>query len=167
MALPSPTPVAAITGYIPAGRRRYVWCSTIASIGAPTSAEITAGQDITGWVKPDAISGFSSTSAFVDDPNMLNRKTAKVPGMITYEDSSMGMRQSVSGGNDWRTVFHRDDVGYMCVFPEGIIASSKMSIYLCTVGNATSENGSGADLASGMVSFAVTDAAENIATPTA
>jgi hypothetical protein len=167
MALPTPTAATAIVGYIPAGKRRYVYVTTIATLGSPSSAELTAGTDVTSWVIPDGVSGFSTSSETVDDPNMSTRKVAKVPGMTAFEDSSIRFRQAVTGASDARGLFHRDDAGYMCIFPEGIITGAKMSVFQTTVTTASSENADGGAIAAFMVGFAIADSAENIAIPTA
>lgn len=167
MALPSPTAAAAITGYTPTGRRKVIWVATIATYTAPTTAELTAGTELSPWIIPDGMSGFSSTSTFVDDPRLSTRSVPKVPGPVTFEDSSIRFRAGTSAA-DVRALLTRDLTGYIVICWEGIVASGKCSVFPVTVGSSAEELGDGGSIAAIMVTFAVTnDPAEQIAIPTA
>lgn len=163
MALPTPTAAASITPYSPLGKRKVVWVATIANILVPTSAEITAGTDVSPWVIPDGLSGFSSSSNFNEAPNLANRFAPKVAGSITVEDSSIRFNAATSS-TDVRQLLTRDLTGYIFIAWEGIVTGGKCSIFPVTVGSSAEENGT--DPASIMVAFAVTGVpAEQIAIP--
>lgn len=165
MALPAPTPLAATTRYIPAGKRRVVFVPTIAAKSAPTSVEITAGTDVTAEM--NAISGFDTTSSMVDVPDFGTRYTAKVPGMGSSGDSSITLYCSDSA-SDARTLLVQDLTGYIVIFPEGIVTGRKCNVYPVTVMSSTIEQVAPDAPATMLVSFAVTSVpAVNIAIPTA
>lgn len=167
MALPTPTPAAAITGYIATGRRKIVWVATMAAYATPTTAEITAGTDLSPWIIPDSVTGFSTTSEFVDDPRLSTRTVNKVAGVVTFEDSSIRFVAGVSAA-DVRALLTRDLTGYIVICWEGIVTSGKCSVFPVTIGSASEETGDGSALSGIMVTFAITGTpAEQIAIPTA
>ena len=75
-----------------------------------TRAEINAGTDLTAEIAE--MSGFTVTSDSVDTPDLSNRFTAKIPGRITADDSSISFYAS-STSADVRTVLPRDTAGYV------------------------------------------------------
>lgn len=167
MALPTPTAAAAITGYTPTSRRKVVWVSTMADYTAPTAAEITAGTELSPWIIPDGMTGFSSTSTFVDDPRLSTRSVPKVPGPVNFDDSSIRFRAATDGA-DVRALLSRDDTGFVVICWEGIVTGGKCSVFPATVGSSAEEVGDGGAIAAIMVTFAITDdPAEQIAIPIA
>lgn len=167
MALPTPTPAASISGYTPVGRRKILWVPTIASTAAPTSAEFTAGTDLSPWIVPSGVAGFSSASNFVDDPRLSNRKVLKVPADINYDDSSIEFVAATSS-TDVRQLLTQDLTGYIVPCWEGIVTGGKCSVFPVTVGSQAEQNVDGSSLATIMVAFAITGfPVEQIAVPTA
>lgn len=164
MALPAPTALGATVRYIPTGTRQYVWVPTISSKAAPTSAELTAGTDLTGEVAK--VSGFVATGNTVDVPDAKNLFTGKVPGRSTADNSSLELYVS-STSTDSRSLLTEGTNGYIAIFPEGIHTGNLVDIWPVRITSASKPNDIevGATL---MVEFAVTSKpAENIAIPTA
>lgn len=163
MALPTPTALGTTARYIPAGVRQYVWVPTISNKAAPTSAELTAGTDLTSEVA--SVSGFMTTSATVDAPDAGSRFTSKTAGRITADDSSLTIYCS-DDSDDVRSLLTRDLVGFVAIFPEGIQASSTVDIYpVKVIGTPKSEDIEAN--ASIEVQFVVTSVpVENLAIPT-
>lgn len=165
MALPNPTAVSPVQGYIPQGTRRYIWVSTMSSYLTPTSAEITAGTDYTSIVAGS--SGWSSAANSVDFPNAGNLFTPKIPGPTTADDSTLTFNMSKTGAADARATFTRGTSGFLVICWEGIISSGKCSVFPATV---MSANPSADIAAAGTmdVNFSITlIPAEMIAIPTA
>ena len=163
MAIPTPSAVAASKRYIAPGTRKFVWVVTIANKNAPTSAEITAGKDLSSEVN-DA-SGWTVTTNNVDTPDFGNRFTTKVPGMITADDSSFTFYNDRLGV-DIRTLLLRDVSGFVCVFPEGIAAGLTLDVFPVTISSVPKQQ-SASDPAHIVVNFAITGVpAENVAVPT-
>jgi len=123
----APTPLTATLRYIPPGTRKVYWLTTIASYAtAVTRAEINAGTDLTAEIAE--MSGFSVTSASTETPDLSTRFTAKIPGRITADDSSISFYAS-STSADVRTVLPRDTAGFVIILPEGDVPTQKMDVY--------------------------------------
>lgn len=164
MALPNPSAIAGTSRYIPAGVRKYVWVPSLASKSAPTSAELTAGTDLTGEVA--SVSGFMTTSATVDAPDAGSRFTSKTAGRITADNSSLTVYCSTTS-LDARSLLTRDLAGFVAIFPEGIAAGGTVDIYpVKVIGTPKSE-----DIEANAtieVQFVITSTpVENLAIPTA
>jgi hypothetical protein len=164
MALPTPTALGTTSRYIPAGVRKFVWVPTIADKSAPTSAELTAGTDLTGEVA--SVSGFMTTSAVVDAPDAGSRFTSKTAGRITADDSSLTIYCD-SDSTDVRSLLTRDLAGYVAIFPEGIHTGGTVDLFpVKVIGTPKSE-----DIEANAtieVQFVVTSTpVENLAIPTA
>lgn len=129
-----PTPLTATLRYIPPGVRRLYWLTTIASYTtAVTRAEINAGIDLTNEIA--SITGFTVTSASTDTPDLSTRFSAKIPGRITADDSSISFYAS-STSADVRTVLPRDTVGFVVLLPEGDVPTQKMDVWPAKVSSA-------------------------------
>jgi hypothetical protein len=103
------------------------WLTTIASYAtAVTRAEINAGIDLTNEIA--SITGLTVTSASTETPDLSTRFTAKIPGRITADDSSISFYAS-STSADVRTVLPRDTVGYIVHLPEGDVPTQKMDVF--------------------------------------
>jgi hypothetical protein len=123
----APTPLTATVRYIPPGTRKVYWLTTIASYAtAVTRAEINAGIDLTNEIA--SMSGFTVNSASTDTPDLSTRFTAKIPGRITADDSSISFYAS-STSADVRTVLPRDTAGFVIILPEGDVPTQKMDCF--------------------------------------
>jgi hypothetical protein len=147
-------PALAVTSrYVAPSVRKYYWVPTIASVAAPTAAELNAGTDLTGQVN-DA-KGWGVTSNLVEVPDFSSRFTSKISGKIQADDSSLMMYMS-STSADVRTLLTRDLTGYVVIFLEGIVAGRKMDVFTVTV-SAASKQQDGVDTAAMIeIQFALT-----------
>lgn len=159
----TPTSIAAVAPYIGAGKRRIIFVPTIATLSAPTSVEINAGTDLTPAIKPDGISGWTSTSEQVDAGNYSSRKVGKVPGMITFEDSTIDFNADISGTNPVATLLPRDTAGFICDCFAGL--TGKMNVFKVTVAVSTLMPGSASDVVTWHTSWSLVDSAENVTIP--
>lgn len=164
MTLPAPTAIGTTKRYIAPGVRKYVWVPTIANKNSPTSAEISAGKDLTAEVA--AADGWTTTSNNVDAPDFGTRFTSKVAGMITADDSSFTLYQS-RDSDDVRTLLTRDLTGFVIIFPEGISADGTMDVFPVTV-SSPSKQQSQSDPAQIQIQFTITsEPAADVAIPSA
>lgn len=67
-----------------------VWLvPTIPNIAAPVAATITAGIDISLSLTPDGLSGFASTTNWVDNSALGSTFNTKLPGTVDFGDMSL------------------------------------------------------------------------------
>lgn len=103
MALPTPTVLGLADGYIPTGSTRYIFAPTVSDLSAFTSAEITAGTDLSKLIS--ALEGWSGTGSTLDFPNAFSRIVPKIPGLTTLDDSSFTLNRDVAG-DDGHALFN-------------------------------------------------------------
>jgi hypothetical protein len=112
--------------YIAPGTRHFYWVPTIANTASPTRAELVAGTDLTPSIA--AADGWTVSSAFVDTPDFGSRTISKIPGAITFADSSLTFYES-SVSTDVRALLTQDLVGYVTIMLEGDVTGQKMNVF--------------------------------------
>jgi hypothetical protein len=156
------TPIAPVTRYQPKGNLKWVYCPSVANKAAPTRAEINAGTDISKQVAD--YSGWTTTSQFIDTPDVNSRFTAKIPGAIEAEDSSLTVYLDPSG-SDVRTLLPRDATGCILRMDSGDIPGRKMDVFPIQVGSVGKPFEMDAAVVA-EIQFAITDEpAENVTIP--
>ncbi len=161
MAIPSPTVITVGTRYIPAGVRRHIWVPTIALIAAPTTAEISAGTDLTPAVS-DA-SGFSASANMVDVPDESSKWTSQVPGMQSADTSSLTLYDYLASVTPvgWQSLFNDGTsgaaatIGFMYIAYAGLVANGRARVFPCQVAS-IAPSATIADAATSVVTFAIT-----------
>ncbi len=121
-----PSPLTATVRYVPPGTRKIYWVTTIANYLSPTRGELNAGIDLTAEIA--AINGFTVTSGTADTPDLSTRFTAKIPGRITADNSSLVFYASTTS-SDVRTVLPRDTAGFAVFLWEGDVTGQRMDIF--------------------------------------
>lgn len=165
MALPAPTLATATTDYIPAGTSRFTFVPTIATPGAPTSAELAAGTDYTNEITARA--GFSSSAADVDNSTYGSRTNTNIPGAITIAQSSWTLKADKLGA-DARAALTQDLNGFVVDYPGGIVTGGKCNVWPVRVASSDLDTAARDGLATATVMFSTTGVpAKNIAIPTA
>lgn len=158
------TPITKVARYQPKGNLKWVFCATLADYHAPTRTEIDAGTDISKEVRE--YSGWTTTSAFIDTPDVNSRFTGKIPGDIEAEDSSLTVYLDPSG-DDIRTLLPRDTSGFMLRMDAGDVEDHLMDVFPFTVGSVGKPFELGEAVVA-VISVAITDEpAENVAIPAA
>lgn len=156
------TPLSPSQRYFPPGTRAVYWVPAIASISAPTRAELDAGTDLTGEIA--AMAGFAVSSATVSTPDLRTRFAPDIPGQITATGSSITLYMS-EDSTDVRELMPRDTAGFVVILWEGDVAGRKMDVYPVTV-TAQPKDASVTNAAQITVDFAVTaEPAENVTVP--
>jgi len=157
-----PTPLNVTSRYVSEGTRKIYWITTAANYLSPTRPEINAGIDLTNEIAE--MTGFTVSSDTQDVPDMSGRFTAKIPGRITADDSSIRFYAS-SNSNDVRTVLPRDTSGYVLTLWEGDIVGQKMDVWPSKV-TAASVQTAIDDPASVLIGFTITRVpAQNVTIP--
>lgn len=103
--------------YTPDGKEMWYFVPTIATLTAPTTAEITAGKEITCSIA--TVTGFTEKTAFVTGQDLCSRVDFKVPGRITLDDSSIEFYKSTTTASPDGQVFAlfpQDTVGFILRF---------------------------------------------------
>lgn len=150
------TALDSTTRYYAVGTRQWAWLDTCADYTSPTRAEIDAGTDLTGEIAET--DGFTVSSDSIDAPDYGKRFVRKVPGRINADDSSITFYADADSA-DVRTVLHRDDTGFVVIFPEGDDegeSSHTMDVFPVTVAS-VSKPTSDSDPARIVVAFTITD----------
>jgi hypothetical protein len=110
------------------------------------------------------MTGFTVSSDTQDVPDMSGRFTAKIPGRITADDSSIRFYAS-SNSNDVRTVLPRDTAGYVLTLWEGDVVGQKMDVWPSKVTASSVQTGID-DPASIEIGFTITRVpAQNVTIP--
>jgi hypothetical protein len=159
----TPNQPATITRYFAVGTTEVLFCPAIADKTTPTFAELDAGTEITRDIAD--LSGWSTSSEFINVPDLKTRFTGKIPGRITAEDSSFTFyADEDSGSGDARALLPRDTEGYI-VIADGGLASGKGDVFHVRVGSSSAVRSTD-DAVKVMVNFAVLDEpAEGVTLP--
>lgn len=123
------TALPSSTRFISPGNTKCLFVTTIsAPTMIPTVAEIsaTAVKDLTGELSD--WSGWSISSSDVQVPDLVSDFVPTIPGRSQAEASSLSFYAD-KAGVDARTVFTRDQVGYI-VFADGALtAGAKVDVF--------------------------------------
>lgn len=165
MALPSPTLSTATVDYIPAGVRRYTFVPTIANPASPTVAELSAGTDYTGAI--NAVAGFSTTAADVDNSSYASNYTSTIPGLRSSAASTWTLKAS-STGTDARATLSEGTNGYVVIYNEGITMSGKCDVWPVRIKSNSVDSVAMGALATIMVEFSTpAPPVKNVSIPSA
>lgn len=139
------------------------FCPAIANIQTPTRVELTAGTIITRHVRSQ--DGFTVSSDQIETPDMATKFVGKIGGLIKAEDSALSCYASRDGLLDIRTVFHRDDTGFIVMQYGGDVPTYPMDVFPVTVTAVPPE--SSMEAAFGVkIQFSITsEPAVNVPTP--
>lgn len=156
------TPIASVQRYYPKGSLRWIYVATIANKNAVTRAEINSGIDLSKQVA--AYTGFTTSTQFVNTPDVNSRFTSKITGDIEAEDSSLTIYLDPSG-NDARQLMPQDSIGFILRLDAGDIPGRRMDNFPIQVGS-VSKPFEMNNAVVGVFSMAITDEpAQNIVIP--
>lgn len=152
------------SGYNPRGTRRYIWVpfSEMPDGVLDTAAlTATATVDLTNQIVTSA--GWTTTQAFVPDPDVGSLRTGTIEGEVTYAESSLTFRMSKTGpANDARAVLHEGDVGFLVTANEGLVAGRSADVARSRVAFGTKVN---EDVARYLVPFSVNNIDHDVVIP--
>lgn len=126
------TDIATSIRYINKGVTRFVFCTTVSDISAPTRLEINAGTDLSKQIMD--LDGWKVESANVETPDLASTFTGSIPGSTSAGDSSLTMYADL-GGTDVRSLLPRGTNGFMLIMDGGDVAGRTMDVFPIRVGS--------------------------------
>lgn len=157
------TPIIASGRYFARGLTKIYYCLTIASIAAPTRAEMNAGTDLSREVAE--VNGWNITANEIDTPDLATVFTGKIPGSTSIDDSSINLYADDNGA-DARTILPRGTAGYILMLYGGDIAGSKMDVFPIRVRSVGKPIQLGDDPSTVNIQFSITaQPQENVTVP--
>lgn len=103
------------------GITKVYFIPAIANTAAPTTAEVTAGEDLTPQLAE--INGFSFSNSPIDTPDMASAFVSKIPGEDTVDNSDMTFYED-DASNPIRTALAKGTDGYIGIYYKGIAGSA-------------------------------------------
>lgn len=158
------TPISASTRYVNVGTTVVYWVPAIANKNSPTRIELNAGTNLVN--ENSAADGWKTTSDQVETPTMATRFTAKIPGRISADDSSLTMYRDL-GGTDAIGLMPVDQNGFVVWLDGGDVAGRKMDVFPVRVAShGKTRSTEGKEAATVEISYSITDQpAENLIIP--
>lgn len=156
------TPISPTDKFFAPEVTKSVFCATLANKNAPTRSEIDAGIELMDEVSD--IAGFTTKNNLLDAPTYGTRFTAKTPGRIEADDSSMKFYQDRQT-QDVRTILPRNTTGFVLIMWGGDVPGQLMDVFPVTVSSVskTIPDNANADVT---VNFAITaEPAEDVEIP--
>lgn len=159
--MPVPT-----TRFMRKGVTRVFLVPTIASLAAPTVAEITAGDELTADIA--AINGFEFTNSPIQVPDMASAFTSQIGGEDTTADSNMEFWEK--GTTDaTHDALVKGTAGYIVFFYQGTAGASPAAnddceVWPCVVTSNSRMYSADNEAAKYRVAFSLTDPPEQAAT---
>lgn len=99
---------------------------SVASVSAPTRAEITAGTELTPEVA--AISGFQLTNTPIPTPNLADVFTPQITGEDTIADSSLTFNDDDTS-TAVRSALAKGNAGYLLFMPYGDVTAKRAEVW--------------------------------------
>jgi hypothetical protein len=122
------------------GQIRIFWVLTIASIAAPTVAELNAGTDLTPVMTADGLVGFEANTADVDTSSINSTFDTKTIGRDSFSGTLVRLKKQ-TGGTDsiYNTMNSRGTSGYVAIrrdiaYATAWTAAQKCEIYPAILG---------------------------------
>jgi hypothetical protein len=141
---------------------KVVFAPAVASLAAPTRAEITAGVVLVnpGVYQDDGLvsmTGFETAPAFIDVPDAATDTTPRIPGRKGSVDASLTFYETNTGTSPNRTALAEATSGYVIRMPYGDVATRRCEVWPVTTGAVnTSQLDNGNDAGTFTVNVAVT-----------
>lgn len=159
----SATAISASTRYINKGVTRFVFCTAVSDITAPTRSEIDAGTDLSTQIMD--LDGWKVESANVETPDLASTFTGSIPGSTSAGDSSLTMYADL-GGTDVRELLPRGTNGFMLIMDGGDVPGRTVDVFPVRVGSQGKSRSVDDDPAVIEVTFYITsEPSENVVIP--
>ncbi len=104
------------------GVSKIYFLPAVASLGAPTTAEVAAGVDLSPQVAE--IAGFQLSNSPIPTPNLAERFTPQIDGEDTVADSSLTM-YDLDDSAVLRTATTKGTSGFFVLMPYGRTATKR------------------------------------------
>lgn len=144
-----------MTRYMRRGSVAIRFAPTVAVKSAPTTAEVTAGTDITPQFAE--VTGFEFSNTPIPTPEMVSTFTPQIGGEDTAGDSTITFYED-NTTNPIRTALAKGITGYLLFYPytASPIATSKLEVWPIVVTSSHRQWSVGNDPARYVVAFAIT-----------
>lgn len=143
----------------------WYYVPTIASISAPSRAELDAGKDLTDEVMD--WDGWSIDTDLIDAPDVGTGFVAKLNGRRNPAESSLViyMSSDTTDTQDVRLLFEEGDTGYIVRFDSGDVEDAYMDVWPVAV-RSLQKAGKADDPSTVTVNFRITsEPAQNVVVP--
>jgi len=147
--------------YFRRGKSKALFVPTIASQAAPTTAELTAGTDLSKAVT--AIENFDTSTAKISQAVLAYVQNLQENGEQTFGDASMTLLEDdgAAGGDSAfyaaaYTALAENATGYIVLAPGAITAGKKVEVWPVTIGANNRQWTLDNEMAKYQVAFAVT-----------
>lgn len=147
--------ISSSTRFINAGTTVVLWVPAISTKSAPTRGELNAGTNLVN--ENSAASGWTTKVDQVETPTMDSRFTAKIPGRISADDSSLTMYRDL-GGLDAHSLMPVDANGFVVWMDGGDVTGRLMDVFPVRVASHSKPRSTdGKDAAQVEINFSITD----------
>ena len=138
------------------GKAKAFFLPTVASpTTAPTSAEVTAGTDLTAKIAD--MSGWLLEASKIDTPDLSSRFVSSIPGEQSVKDSSLTFYGDDAASVDAiKTALAVDTIGYAYFMHSGQAVGKPADLFPVRVMSVGNEYSVGTDPARYMIGFAIT-----------
>ncbi|MFL6138800.1 MAG: hypothetical protein ACJ74O_13505 [Frankiaceae bacterium] len=115
------------------GNTRVDWVPTIANLGAPTVAELTAGMNLSHILTADGLQGFQPDTAAVDTSALASTFNTAAPGRASFSGQALRLKKQ-PGSDTTFTTLVRGTTGFI-VIRRGVdadtayAAANKVAVY--------------------------------------
>jgi hypothetical protein len=157
------SPLVASTRYFARGVSKIYVVTTVATLSAPSRAELNAGTDVSGEVAE--IAGWQVTGGEIETPDLGTVFTSKIPGATSIDDSSFTCYADVAQV-DIRAVLPRGTATNVYLLYGGDVAGRKMDGFKTRVRSVGKPISVGDDAGMVQIQFSIlTTPAESITIP--
>lgn len=111
------------------GKSKIYWVPTIASLVAPTLAEINAGTDLS--VDLFEVNGFEYNGSRIPTPTLADNFTAQITGEDTVGEPNLVFHDQ-DNSSTIRTALAKDAAGYIVRMPYGKTATKRAEVWPST-----------------------------------
>jgi hypothetical protein len=108
------------------GISKIYFLPAVASLAAPTTAEIAAGVDLSPQIAE--VGGFQLSNAPIPTPNLAEQFTPQIDGEDTVADSSLTM-YDLDSSTTLRTATTKGTAGFFVLMPYGRTAAKRCEVW--------------------------------------
>jgi hypothetical protein len=131
------------------------FCPTVASLAAPTRAEINAGTDLTPGVA--AIAGFQFANSPIATPKLSTTFTTQIPGEDTSPTSNLDFYDDDTD-DAMRSALVKGTEGFLVFFPYGDVPGLRAEVWPAISTGCNDQWTMANEAAKFQAAFAITDA---------
>jgi hypothetical protein len=133
------------------------FCPAVASLTAPSRAEITAGTDLTPGVAE--INGFNFSNSPIMTPKLSTTFTTQIPGEDTSDTSTLTFYDD-DADDDMRAALVKGTEGFLVFMPYGDVSGTRAEVWPAIATGVNDQWTMSNEAAKFQVAFAITDAPE-------